>query len=548
MNQSEFITSLQKSIAEQQPSNSEPSLTGSIYVVLRRKSEKVNHSWHQSQPLETLLKLIFDEIGDPKIAQKIDTAEICFTQNYQKIELEDLNNAFSNAYRGVRGIEILAGQMARKISPTEMIATNRDFYKLFEQFLEEHNISFEAFFLGGGEVQSFDASQFLIDIPSRKVTPLFRGGIIVELTDISPSTLQGMAAGMANWLLRHVYDDGHLTYKYWPSSGNESDANNMIRQFMATLALTRYAKVMNLPEFFDVINRNLTYNLNNFYRQEGDVGWIEYEDKAKLGAASLAALTLLEQPNNPFPEILDCLQRGILELWQPDGSFRTFRKPSERNDCQNFYPGETLLFWASLYQKNKDENVLERCVKSFLYYRDWHRANKNPAFIPWHTQAYFVLQNEPGCDEMRNFIFEMNDWLLSMQQWKKTKFPDTRGRFYNPNRSDYGPPHASSTGVYLEGLADAYQLSQQLKDSGRGTKYCTVIHRGLRSIRQLQFFDEAEMFYISKQDHVLGGLRTTVYDNTIRVDNVQHCLMAIIKLLQMPSFLGYLEEFKVANR
>jgi hypothetical protein len=31
---------------------------------------------------------------------------------------------------------------------------------------------------------------------------------------------------------------------------------------------------------------------------------------------------------------------------------------------------------------------------------------------------------------------------------------------------------------------------------------------------------------------VLGGIRTEAYDNTIRVDNVQHGLMALLKILK----------------
>jgi hypothetical protein len=58
---------------------------------------------------------------------------------------------------------------------------------------------------------------------------------------------------------------------------------------------------------------------------------------------------------------------------------------------------------------------------------------------------------------------------------------------------------------------------------------------------QLQFTDEIDMYYISKTDNVLGGLRTTEYDNSIRVDNVQHGLMAILKILANPEAQGIFE-------
>ena len=50
---------------------------------------------------------------------------------------------------------------------------------------------------------------------------------------------------------------------------------------------------------------------------------------------------------------------------------------------------------------------------------------------------------------------------------------------------------------------------------------------------QLQFVDDVDMYYVSKREHVEGGIRTTVFDNRIRCDNVQHPLMGIIKIVRM---------------
>ena len=48
---------------------------------------------------------------------------------------------------------------------------------------------------------------------------------------------------------------------------------------------------------------------------------------------------------------------------------------------------------------------------------------------------------------------------------------------------------------------------------------------------QLQFVDSIDMFYVTDPSRVCGALRTTVYNNEIRVDNVQHVLMAVLKTL-----------------
>jgi hypothetical protein len=80
-------------------------------------------------------------------------------------------------------------------------------------------------------------------------------------------------------------------------------------------------------------------------------------------------------------------------------------------------------------------------------------------------------------------------------------------------------------------LIDAFVLAQRHGQTQRADRYRTAIVRGLRSIRQLQFRSDDDMFYVSRRERVLGGVRTEVYNNTIRVDNVQHGLMAILKIL-----------------
>ncbi len=137
-------------------------------------------------------------------------------------------------------------------------------------------------------------------------------------------------------------------------------------------------------------------------------------------------------------------------------------------------------------------SLWEQIERSFDYYQDWHRRHKNPAFIPWHTQAYFLLWQVTRDRKFRDFIFKMNDWLIAFQQWDQAEgYPDTQGRFFDPDKP-YGPPHASSTGVYLEGLIDAFKLAKEENDDERAQIYARTIRRGLRNVLQLQFSESYE--------------------------------------------------------
>ena len=130
----------------------------------------------------------------------------------------------------------------------------------------------------------------------------------------------------------------------------------------------------------------------------------------------------------------------------------------------------------------------------------------------------------------------MNDWLVPMQQWGAPLSPDLWGRFVDRRQPKFGPSHASATGAYLAGLADALKLARDAGDTTRTALYERVVWRAVRSLRQLQFADTVDAFYTRHRDRVLGCLRTEIYDNRIRVDNIQHGLIALLKLPDVLQF------------
>ena len=167
-------------------------------------------------------------------------------------------------------------------------------------------------------------------------------------------------------------------------------------------------------------------------------------------------------------------------------------------------------------------------LKPHPIHRAWHFEpdHRNPAFVPWHIQAYQLWKVlEPGSfrDQLVDFIFTMADWLLGMQQWETAVTRDARP-VYDPDRSSFGPPHVPATGVYIEGLIDAYLLADILGDDDRRERYRIALIRGVRSLMQPICRRYRHLLHF-KPNSVIGGLRTTVYDNKIRVDNVQHGLM-----------------------
>jgi hypothetical protein len=82
----------------------------------------------------------------------------------------------------------------------------------------------------------------------------------------------------------------------------------------------------------------------------------------------------------------------------------------------------------------------------------------------------------------------------------------------------------------MEGLICSYQLAAAVGDRVRADRYRRSLLRGLRSLMQLTFADDVDLYYVVDRERVRGGVRTTEYENEIRVDNVQHNLLGIMEI------------------
>lgn len=508
---------------------------GPAYAALRSGGVRLSEGWGTGPTRAAAVTEAIDSARDAlsrEDLETIDSVELSIGEPVDLLDQPGETNRLTNVHRGVLGLQVALGERVVRFAPSQMIANNLSFDAALGDAAVTLEVS-EDELDADAQIGTFTAQQLLVTIEPEEIVWMFRGNEVVPPEAVTEESVADLASSLGDWLVSNVQADGRMTYKYWPSRGEESTANNTIRQWMATVALGRTATVRANDDIHDLARQNIEYNLATFYETEGDLGLIvEADGDVKLGAVALAALALVEHPDRAdFAAEESSLRRTVDALWQPDGSFRTFHRPASRNDNQNFYPGEALLLWSTLLAEDPDAQLLERFMRSFHYYRDWHRDQPNPAFVPWHTQAYVAAWEVTGEADLRDFVFEMNDWLLDLQQWDEAEYPDLRGRFHDPDKPVYGPPHASSDGVYLESLAAAYRLANAVDDRARAERYRVAIDRTLRDVMQLHFEDEVDLFYVSRPDPVRGGVRTTPYDNEIRVDNVQHNLMGILDVL-----------------
>jgi hypothetical protein len=511
-----------------------------VYAALRSRGRLLGSGWGSASNrfggVEAAVRTALLSI-DAGQRDEIDVVELSLLTGAAPLDLGTPPALPGHAHRGVRGLQVRLDQQLIRFPPTLMVARNMSFDSALDIAARTLR-SDPARLLQSAEIDWFDAQQVLVYVGDKpRAVELFRGNRLVTLAEVTRPAIERSVLLMKRWMLNALRADGRMPYMYYPASNRESVSNNMIRQWMASLCLSRIATAVGDPALVDLATRNIRYNLQRFYHEEQGLGIIEYRGKVKLGAVALAALAMLEHPEpDQFAAVIDKLVATTDHLWREDGSFQTFYRPAGRSreaNLHNFYPGETLLLWASLLQREADTARAARFSRSLDYYRQWHLAQRKPAFIPWHTQAYYLRWKQTRDPALRDWIFAMNDWLLGMQSHSRVAYDDTLGRFYDPAplRAHFGPPHASSTGVYIEGLADAFLLARETGDRERAARYRDALLLGMRSVLQLQFADETDYWFAVDPERVMGGVRTTVYNNVIRIDNVQHNLMGMMKVL-----------------
>ena len=493
-----------------------------VQLCYRRHGAKLARVWGQGAGLEAALS---DAVARARVLPlRITHIEVTIARPGRLMRQEDLSRARANDFRGLMGIELRAPGKNVRLGPLEMITRNLGPKSALRLLSRQIGLPLDRV-----QAWAFPADQFLMEWPGARVHALYRGQKTVPPSAITRARVAEMATGMEDWLLAQVGPDGAARYKYWPSSGTYSSANNMVRQFMASAALANIAARRGAGD--EIAQRNFSHNFAQFYTEEAGLGLIHEGDKVKLGAAAVALIACLNRGNPAYQPQIAALARFILSMQGEDGAFRSFLRPADRNDCQNFYPGEACLALMRLYETTKDPALLTAVERAFAHYAPLHRADRNPAFVPWHTAALCLYLRHRPHPEMASFVFEMNDWLLGIQQGAGRP-ADVWGEFFDPARPEFGPPHARATGVYLEGLIEAWDLARRLGHPSSAA-YRRAILAGLRSLRQLQFRHNSDMFYLAKKDRVQGGLRTAGYDNTVRLDNVQHALMAIHRILDL---------------
>jgi len=358
---------------------------------------------------------------------------------------------------------------------------------------------------------------------------LVRGLVPVYVEDVDPELLDGMIERVGDYLMDRQQMVGLFTYEYLVGPDEYADHNNWVRQAGATWSLARYAAYTGFGDALEAWQRANSVWIRSTTPLAGVVGagFIDTEDGSnKLGITALVLLALADGPRpEEYAAERDLLVTAILSIQQDDGQLLPNFPPAEPTGSQYYYPGEALLALAREYQLTQDQRIAHAFAKAHPYYVSFFEANPAPAFVPWQVQAHALMHALTGRQEYADFAFRMSDWLARKQiDREHTLWPDLIGGFASQR-----PGFASiSTASYLEGFADALELARRVGDTRRAERYEHVIRSAARFVLQLIVKPEEAYFHARPaQSH--WGVRSFLTDTRLRIDHVQHALIALMK-------------------
>jgi len=322
----------------------------------------------------------------------------------------------------------------------------------------------------------------------------------------------------AEWFLNNQ-NESFIYYSYDPAHAGWPEEKHGIRELAALWAITEAARFLGDPRLDQLAQRGFDY-FEQYLRRDPRHGFYVvavHPKRLSIAYNAFAILALLNLEHDNKQNYLEHLADGLLHQQGASGRFAPHFY-SERVSGVDYYPGEALLALMTLYEATGDERLLQAVERAFPYYRDYWSKRANTAFAPWQTQAYAKLLRARPRQDVAEWIFAMNDFMLGAMQAEDGKgFDFDRG---------------IATAVYIEGINKACDVAGQWDDKDRRDRYARFIEEASVAVMALQCPAEGED-PAALPLPALGGFYGSTRDRTMRCDRNQHAILGLMGALEL---------------
>ncbi len=336
-------------------------------------------------------------------------------------------------------------------------------------------------------------------------------------------TVRELAEQNCAYLRRNIAENGDFYATFEPFQNWIYRGHDVARSAHATWILAKAGRILNRPRR----NRDRVSLLDRFIAkiQETSEGvWLEDEN----GQSSIAELSFLllaitelhpDERNANHREIASRIAAALWAQIDVHGRIATHRdKDAGTDPYQDYFPGEALLALAAATRAEFTEIDEVRLKNTFLYYRHRFKHKRNFGQVSWLAQAGRLWWEITRDFAWAELVFEIADWIREFQLEKN-------GGFITRHQDD-GPGYTSA--LYLEGLAAAASVAQDVHDRKRYIDFMSACENGFRFLRQVTIRPEDDAM-LPNPDYAVGGLRRSFTASEVRLDFVQHSLAAALR-------------------
>lgn len=465
--------------------------------------------------------------GSDKILDKDSRIVVSFLLNKRKMERNDIDYLKKNIELGMHSVSIERGGNEAYFISSVPVTKNYNLDKMLRQLCKKAGFEEGCYLDNGTQIYTYDTMVYSAD-RQNNITDLYRFNVVVDSDEITQQSLRESISMLKDWFLNNVNaKTGLLEYMYYPTHDIYSPQNNDTRQLATLWALTELKIFFETNSFDDVIHHTFDHYWK-YRRTKDDYGYIDIGEHPSIALNGFMIMAMLNYDLPMKDRFLKKFAKGILRSQQPNGSYKTIFGMKEIRGV-DYFPGEAMLALMKLYEATKEQAYLDSVKKAFFYYRAYWQSNKNTAFVPWHTEAYYLLYKQTQDPAVADFIYEMNDWIIDKYQTFDSRYIDEIGGFPQED------PGGCSTAVFLEGINDAYALARDSGDLKHEGKYKHSILLGTRFILQSQVRAD-NSFYLADPKKAMGGIRRSLVDGRQRIDFTQHAVMALMKVYKNKVF------------
>ncbi|MFH1642900.1 MAG: hypothetical protein ABIC04_08455 [Nanoarchaeota archaeon] len=351
-----------------------------------------------------------------------------------------------------------------------------------------------------------------------------------QMLDIDPD-LDSAIINAADWVIDMQKDDGSYTYLYYPENDSVSDKDNILRQTGTMYSMVLAYNYLHEDKYFLAAEKTAGYLADQVAYSDNLTYIVDFDGEVKLGGSALAIIALLEYNDHAKdPEIYNLVYKlgdFILYMQSPEGFYWSYYPVNHTgpNKISEIYPGEAMLALATLYSQTSDDRYLVSLDSAYRFFNMTFDNHKSEAFVPWTTSAYAMLYEKTKNKDYMDFVFKLNDWLITRQYQPDDVLPEYAGGF----RKGDDPLPGISTANYLEGLIDAYKLAVITDDKDRIESYGESIKNGVRFMQTLQYDSNNSKDFVDSSK-VIGAYRANPGKYNVRIDFTQHALVSLIRL------------------